>query len=1128
MSISRVTLRAFFIVLMLILPVSGAYADINDVLVVRVSHPGLMKRNISSIVQDVNGYMWFGSSSGVRRFDGRSVKVIRTGTGVDRRDINNPITDMFAMEDGTIWLTLKSGGIARVRANQNNVEYIYPPDVPESDQVYLDFRSLERKSDTELLLGGFSNSSVYVFNTETLDFRQVPLIPEPVFSEFAVTDLEYLLNGHLWVGTDLAGILVLDADFNQIAHYTSNQGSVGSLVFDSIRDIEQDNDGQIWVSTYVGGLHLFDNETETFSRPESLYGGESTRFGNVYDLLVDDENQLWVATDDGLVVLDTRTHELLYHIVSDPNRERSLVNNQVRTIFKDSKGDIWVGNENGGVHRIAISRAFRHGNPDPDRSYSQGLPVVRSFLQYDEQTLWVGTQNGGIRVLDYPSLRVRTSMVHEPGNPASLSNNGVTHMYKSNDGTIWVGTWGGGLNRYNPSSKTFTTFKPDPANSYSISDDRIQFIAQGSTGELWIGTETGLNLLNPNNGRFERYVHNPFDSSSISSNSLQTLAFVEDYSDDDVFWLGTWYGLNRFNRSDGTFKRYLANNRSITSLTSNHILTIHDGGDGYLWIGTFGGGLNRFEKETGEVKAYLVSDGLPSNVIFAILADQKGYLWLSSNNGLSRFDIQTETFRNYSENEGIVGTEFWWGSAYTLADGNMLFGSTFGFTKFNPASAIETYVEPRVVINNIKTVDREIDIDYHNPIVISYDEVNVTIEFAALEYGNPEQIQYAYMLQGLESSWNYVENVNVASYSHLHGGEYVFRVKSTDSSGIWGESEATIRIIIKHPFWQMVWFYVLMAISGITGVVGLVYFRTRQVEQQNRLLEAQVEQRTHQLVDKQNQLESINEELKQQAHWLTAQKTEIESQQGLLLQKSQELATKNEELQRINEEKNNLIGIVAHDLRSPLASIISGINLIKMQPDLSSGQVDSLLKSMEDLVMKQLHMITRILNTEVIESGKVNMHITKIDVNHLLKQMLPQMKQKAAQKSITVRSVFVPGKLIALADEGYLEQVIDNLIGNAIKFSPSNSAVIVLTEIGDDVIRIGITDSGPGISSTDQKKLFRKFHKLSARPTAGESTTGLGLSIVKRFVDAMNGRVWCESKLGEGSTFWVELPGSKD
>lgn len=1092
-----------------------------DAQVIRVTHPSLDKRNVSSITQDTTGYLYFGSSSGIRRFDGRSVKVIRTGTSEDRRNINNPVRSMFTMEDGTVWATLQSGGLAWFNSYSDSVTYVYPSDIPQSEVVWLDFRSIERKSESELLIGSYNKSLVYVFDLNTHQFTAHPLSPEPGITDYSITDLEYLKNGQLWVGTDFAGVVVLDQEMNQVAQYDMESGD---LIFDSIRDIEEDQNGFIWISTYTGGLHKFNPETEEFTRPESLYGDRSGRFGNVYDVLIDDEGLLWATTDDGLIVLNTSNEQIVYHFTYDPYSDRSLGNNQVRTVFKDQFGSIWVGNEHGGVHRISISRFFRHGNPEPEKNLAQGLPTVRSFLQINDSTLWVGTQTAGIRIMSYPDLEVIGSITHNPRIRNGLSNNGITHMYRDERGLIWIGTWGGGLNIYDPDAGNFTVFRPVPNDPYSISDNRIQFITQGTMGAYWIGTEGGLNLFTPSTGRFERFVSDSNDPSTLSSNSLQSLAFIEDKNDPQTFWIGTWYGLNKFDRDSNTFKRYLSSPNNPNTIASNHILSIYDDGEGYLWLATFGGGLNRFDKATGTVKVYLISDGLPSNVLFAIQADSKGYLWISTNNGLSRFEPSTESFRNYGVDEGIVGTEFWWGSAYKLNDGAMVFGSTYGFTVFNPSEISETTIDPSLVINEVRTVHGKVDFKGNSLIEIDYDESALTIEYAALDYVNANRIQYAYYMDGLDETWNYVENVNIANYSNLPGGDYTFKVRSTNSNGVWSTQVTELRIRINPPFWQETWFHIVAIVLLVSIVLLTIYIRTRQIERQNRFLEVQVNERTIELTRNQAKLESTNDELKQQAQWLTAQKTEIENQQELILSKSLELQAKNEELIKLNEEKNSLVGIVAHDLRSPLASIMSGIQLIKMQPELTRAELEQVLNPMEELLNKQLSMIARILDTEAIDSGKSNLKLQKLNVNAVIEKSLPQYKKLAESKAITIRSVLAPNLLIAKADPGYLEQVLDNLVSNAVKFSPPESVVIILSEVGDDVARIGVKDYGPGISPTEQKKLFRKFNKLSAKPTAGESTTGLGLSIVKRFVDDMNGRVWCDSELGEGSTFWVELP----
>ena len=1097
------------------------YADHPDFQISRVEHPTLIKRNISAITQDKSGFMWFGTSNGIIRFDSRSVITIQTGTGADRRDMNNPVNSLYSHVDGSLWASLNSGGLAKIEAHTKNIRYIYPDGVSEKDQIYLDFTKIHPLNDDILLVASYSESLIYEFNVHTEKFREIPISDERGFSDFAVIDIKILSNGEIWIGTDMAGVVVLDANYNRIAHHTSEYQNPDRLSFNSVRSIEEDQNGKVWVATYAGGLNVYDPETKKFSRPKSMYPANSTRFGNTYDLYVDDSNLIWVATDDGLVILHTDNLEHTHHYYFEPRIVRSLINNQVRSIYEDESGTIWVGNENGGVQKITRNVNFVHVNPDPNAPGGLELPIVRSVMQYDDNTLWVGLQGGGISILDLNSMQVLRKITHDPGNSNSLSNDGVTSFLKESNGDVWIGTWGGGLNYYDISTNRFIHYKPIPGDDSSIADELIQFVTKDSKGNYWIGTENGLSLMDRTNGTFTNFKHDPANPNSLSNGSLQSLAFVEDA--DDVYWIGTWYGLNKFDHKTNTFTHFFSNSLDRTTVSSNHILSIYDDGNGFLWLGTFGGGLNKFNKSTGEVEIFMIVDGLPSNVVFAIQPDEFGNLWLSSNNGVSRFNPESQSIRNFSENEGLNSIEYWWGSSTKMNDGRIIFGSTNGFTLFSPNEVQEDAGDPTVVITSLRVYDRDIAFIDSTELELRYIDNYLTFEFAAFDYINPERIQYAYQLEGVDNAWNYVGNNNIASYSFLKGGDYVFRVRATNSDGVWTTNEASIKIRIHPPFWQQTWFYIILILTSVLAVFGIIQLRTRQMNNRNILLEEQVSLRTKELEANQEELKSRNEELQQQTLWLSAQKEEIENQQTLILGKSQELEVKNKRLVELNQEKNSLVSIVAHDLRSPLAAIMSALELIKLQPDLTDAEIENLLSSIEDFVHKQLEMINRILDMEAVESGEYSFKKQKIDLNGFIKQVVDDMKPVSEKKNIKIRPVPTFKTNFIEADPSYLGQIIENLINNAIKFSPENSNIYLLLEEGKGSVRIGVKDEGPGISQSDQKKLFNKFQKLSAKPTGGESSTGLGLSIVKRFAEAMNGRVWCESNLGEGATFWVEF-----
>lgn len=710
--------------------------------------------------------------------------------------------------------------------------------------------------------------------------------------------------------------------------------------------------------------------------------------------------------------------------------------------------------------------------------------------------------------------------MHDPSNPRSISHSGVTVFLDHPDGGVWVGTWFG-LNYYNRTTDSFIHYFSEPGNTNSLTDSRIQSINYDSKGNLWIGTENGLNIYRPETDDFERILHNESDTNGLYGFSVQSRSFVED--ENDIFWIGTWQGLIRYDRSNNSAKRFVNEPSNIGSLSSKHVLSIHDDGEGSLWIGTFSGGLNQFDKKKEVFTTYLDTDGLPSNVIFTILPDLNNQLWLSTNNGLVKYNPDSRIFRNFSDLDGLATTEFWWGSAFNDRDGYIYYGSTFEFIRFHPNEIITNKYIPPIVISSMSVFDRSVIIPEDRKIEIDYRDNYFTIEFASLDFSNPSGNQYAYKLIGLDRDWIYSGNRTVVSYSFLKGGHYTFPVKGTNSDGVWNEEGTHLHLYISPPYWQTTWFYILVAF-GIFLIVWLfIYLRTYTIKLANSQLEEEVRRRTHDLASKQDEILKSNLELKNQTIKLQLQKAEIEQQRNVILAKTDELVSKNKELILLNQEKNNLMGIVAHDLRSPLASLTSALQILQMDEDLPSDEVHNIYSLMTENIQKQLKMISKVLDIDALESGQVSVQFEKIDIVSVENRVAEQYMHTAQKKNIKIVSAFEIERAIILADSNYLDQVIDNLLSNAIKFSPEGSTIQLITKIVGKSVRFGVKDEGPGISAQDQAIMFDKYKKLSAKPTGGEKSTGIGLSIVKRFTEAMNGNVWCYSELGNGTTMWVEF-----
>jgi len=1078
----------------------------QDYLISRVDHTQLFKRNIFDITQDSTGFMWFAAESGLLRYDGNDVIAYRENPADPNALPSDVVQSLKVDSSGTLWVGTRFGGLSRFNSQTNDFTTFHPrPDTTN------DVRAISLGRSQSLWLSVAFDPHIYRFDIPSETFTAIPLPPQLDNGLLFAFDIHEADNGNLWVATVDNGLLLLSPDGELINEFNTTTPAGSRLTGNSLRRIVPDHHGHIWIGGFGAYLSRLNPATGQIVSPDPRF---EAAFSNVYDLWIDPrEDVIWAAADGGLIRLDLHTLEIIERYGFDPDTPRSLINDRTRAVHHDRSGIIWVGNEHGGIHNLLQRNEFTHVTPNPDEPGYLQEAFVRGFYQPEDDVIWV-INSSQIAEVDIETNRVLRLVEILGEKQASV---GYTTIKDDPAGGILIGTWGNGLIHYDRRTGRQTQFTSGRAAN-TLSDDRIQFIEIDSRGRYWIGTQNGVNLFNRNTGTFERILYD-FDAPESSfSYSVQTNAFVED--ENQVYWIGTWDGLVRFDYTNRTERRYKFSANNAEGLGSNHILSLYDD-DTYLWIGTFSGGLNRMHKETGEITRFTDAQGLASNVIFTIIPGNNGDLWLSSNNGVIRFNSVTGSYRNFSESDGLGINDFWWGAGFRSRQGHLYFGSIYGYVTFDPDRIRESRFHPRVVLSEIRVFGESLT--RSDILELRHTQNYLDFSYASLDYTSPSKIEYMHMLEGLDSDWIYTGNRSQVSYSALSPGEYVFRVRATNADGLWSDNELEVRFTILPPIWQTMPFRFLMVFISVALIGITIRWRTASVTRQNKQLEALVAERTRDLADSKEELLESNEQLREKTLRLEERNREIEIQRNLVLTNSNELEAKNRQLIQLNQEKNSLIGIVAHDLRSPLASVMSGLHILKISDDMPIGEQLEILDMIETSVNKQLSMITRILDHQALESGKININMTPVDLNPLLENIRQTHMSPAAGKSIGL-TITKPDTLPAVhADDSLLEQVLDNMVSNAIKFSPANTTVTVLVLVTRDDIRIGVRDQGPGISQADQEKLFRKFQKLSARPTGGEQSTGLGLSIVKQFAEAMHGAVWCESKLGEGATFWISL-----
>jgi ligand-binding sensor domain-containing protein len=650
-------MKAFLLLSLLVfllLP-SSSLANNHEYVIERIQHPDLVPGFIASIAQDHDGFLWIATSDGLYRYDGVRFVVYKSEVRNPSSLPNNNIRKVFLDSFGNIWVLTQGGGLSGYNRQSNDFTTFVPSgDFPSSVTGTFDFWSLHQ-ADNDLYISAHGGDGFFRFNIDNQTFTRVEL-PATNQRHFIQTSvLIKTRNGSTWVGTDESGILVLSLD-GSFKRFSTDEGNLNS---DRIRAILEAADGTVWVGTISGGLHRF-NQTSLRAEQNqlALSAVPGLNSASVYSLLQDNRGNIWIASSIGLIVFNPNSDVIVNHYRYDPANPRSLSSDRVRSIYLDRSGVFWVGTHNGGLNKLTLRQNFT--NIKPASSAPDGVlnnATVRAISKFRNE-LWIGTEGGGINILDPVNYQLNRVITTESTLYTGLQSNEITMFTHDPDGGLWLGTWGGGLHYFNPVTSRFVAYRHDLSDSLSISDDRIQFLHLDSTGDYWVGTENGLNRFHRETASFHRIKHDPDNPASLTGNSLQTLGFIE--RSPGIFWVASWQGLNLYNANTGNAQRFISDSINPNTLSTNNIISLHKD-DENLWIGTFGGGLNRLNTYTGDIDYFTELTGLPNNVIFSILEDNNGYLWMSSSRGLSKFDRKALSFVNYTESDGIQGNDFWWG-----------------------------------------------------------------------------------------------------------------------------------------------------------------------------------------------------------------------------------------------------------------------------------------------------------------------------------------------------------------------------------------------------------------------------------------------------------------------------------
>ena len=810
---------------------------------------GLSQSSVNSILQDSRGFLWFGTQDGLNRYDGYTFTVYRPN-----EDDPNSISDRWIaaiVEDaqGYLWIATRQGGLDRFDPHSGLFRAYRHNPADDSSLSADSVHALLIDSRRTLWIG--TESGLDRFDELSGSFKHYTTTSG--LANSSITALYEDSQGVLWVGTG-DGLTRFDLANTLFETYRYSPHNAGSLSNNHINAIQGDGQGDLWVAT-DDGLNRLDHYTGRFKR----YMHDETVASSVIDnvissLYLDHKGGLWVGTGGGLDFFNAR-YDHFVHYRHQPTNPNSLSTNSIFSIYEDDTGVLWVGTLGGGLSKYNRQQdqfTYYRNNPNDPNSLSGDL--VSPIYADPKGMVWIGTHGDGLNRLNPLSGRFE-HFRYDPNNPDGLSSDAIYAIEGDADGAIWIGT-DRALDRLDPVTGKFAHYRPSSKDGMSISGLPIYVIYQDLEGRLWVGTSRGLDQFEPETGTFIHYTPSP------SNTSNQVVALAED--DRGRLWVGTFGGgLHRLRQSPEGFISYYNSAQDSSSLSNNTILSIHQDRRGNLWIGTGGGGLDRYDPDQDNFTHLREKDGLPNNVIYGILEDDAGVIWLSTNNGLSRFDPRTHEIRNFTASDGLQSNEFSMSSYAISTFGDMYFGGVNGVNAFDPLKITYNDSPPVVVLTSLLEAGKPLDAnpqpEFVNQVTLAWPNNEFEFEFASLAYAQPSHNQYAYMLEGFDSNWNYIGTRRSGRYTNLPGGTYTLLLNGTNSDGQWGAEPVRIRVSVIPPFWQTAWFRILSGLLLGALVVTGYGLRLRSVQTRNRQLAALVSDRTRALEKQTTEMEALYE-----------------------------------------------------------------------------------------------------------------------------------------------------------------------------------------------------------------------------------------------------------------------------
>lgn len=1053
---------------------------------------GLSSSTCLTIFQDTEGFLWFGTIDGLNKYDGYEFTIYKSILNDASSISNNRINAIAEDKEGNLWVGTNNGLncfnkktnsflridlYKRLSLSNNPRKFI-------NDLLY---------DDTANTLWVATNNGVIKIALEGFDHNLEKL--EIFYYLHDESNLYSLDNDNVnFIVQDNDKVVWVGTNGQYLNRYNAKKDNFERILIESKDNYElnhipkiifADADNDLWIGNDLSNMILWDREENSFDHKSFIPNSVPIR-----DLYQDKDGLIWASTDGyGLFVVQKSDSSVEQNLLSNFSDPFSLPNNKPSSIYEDMDGIFWIGSYDKGISKLDLSQySFGHYYYQPDNPNGLNEKIVQAVLQDSKERIWLSAYNGGLNLFNEKENSFQ-HFSHDPNDQRSLSSNKILYTFESSDGAIWVCTLDGGLNRFNPETHRVQRFLHVSDDAFSIGQNSVWGGVEDSKKRLWLALRTeGLSLFDPNTQKFRNYKNISVRENGLASNMLFYL-FIDSK---DRLFVGTSLGLNyvdlnqldAFIPDDIPFSEI--KEKGIEGNLINHITEDHLGN---IWIGA-DSGIYMLDPDLNLIKSYSSQNGLPNDLVVGLEEDHNHNFWITTKSGLSLLNPNTGLFKNFNVHDGLQGSEYQSKSIAKTQDGRILAGGINGFNIFHPDDiTLDASVTllPRITslkLNNKRVVVGDTignrvllrePLEEVSDLKLRHDENYIAFEFLALHFENPEQVQYAYKMQGLDNNFETIGYGRDANYSNLLPGDYVFEVRAS-LDGQWENAEkTTVTFQVLSPPWKTWWAYTLYFILGLSVVWIIMRYYTQKVQE--------------------------------------AQEHELD------------------------QMKLQFFINVSHEFRTPLTLILNPVDKILSNLTGNPETVKTSAISIQRSARRLLHLVNQLLDYRKMDVGMAPLRLEKGNVVKFGEDIFSLFIGLATRKEIDYRFTSSSKNITSLFDFDKVEKIITNLISNAIKYTnPGGEISVSIQKISekknmtnllvfkkehlDNYVEITVKDSGIGLNKEQIKNIFSRFYNVDITKTG----TGIGLNFTKGLVELHGGEIFVESQYQKGSKFVVRLP----